>query len=99
MSERRIRRRRIVTASGYHVSLCGRAFVPPRGDTYTDDAAARPETFRFAWISGAGLLLVVLFSVYAVERPPAFPDDPRNHAPISAYERYSLSDILTAVSR
>jgi len=51
------------------------------------------------WVSGATLLLVLLFSVYAAERPPVFPDDPRNHAPISNYAHYSFADLLSAAGR
>ncbi len=97
MKLRRVRRRRIVTISGCRFSICGAALESARTSRYA--VQERRGTLGFAWLSGATLLAVLVFSVYAVERPPAFPDDPRNHAPVSAYARYSLSDVLTAVSR
>ncbi len=63
--------------------------------------ARRPDrvSHGLTWVSGATLLLVLLFSVYAAERPPVFPDDPRNHAPISNYAHYSFADLLSAAGR
>jgi len=97
MSIRKMRRRRIETTSGCRFSICGLGLDAARTSRYA--IQERRGTFGFAWLSGATLVAIVVFSVYAVERPPAFPDDPRSHAPVSAYARYSLSDVLAAVSR
>ncbi len=51
---------------------------------------------NLAWITGATLCAVLIFSVYAANRPPTFPDDPLQHAQISSLARYTFADVLSA---
>jgi hypothetical protein len=88
------RRRNVVAASGRRFSVCGtlqQAQGDPRGQRTVAPAAT---TVSFAWISGVTLLVVVALSVYAVARPPEFPDT-GNRPAISAVARYSLADFFS----
>ncbi len=81
----RATRRRIV-AQGALRQAQGDGFEGARG-------APRTTTIGFAWISGVTLFVVVCLSVYAVARPPEFPD-PGNRPAFSAVARYSLADFF-----
>jgi hypothetical protein len=56
----------------------------------------RANSVNLAWITGATLCAVLVFSVYAANRPPALPDDPLQHAQISGLARYTFADVLSA---
>jgi hypothetical protein len=76
--------------------VCGRNVARPATREPSCEGA---RNGGFAWISGATLLLMLLFSVYVVERPPVFASDLRASQPGIAGAGYSLSDALHAISR
>ncbi len=96
MSLRRTCRRRVTAPSGRSYIVCGRnvARVPLR-----EPSREGGRNGSFVWVSGATLLLMLLFSAYVVERPPVFASDLRPSQPGIAGAGYSLSDALHAISR
>jgi hypothetical protein len=85
-------RRRVVSASGRNFILCGCRRALPIVRVLEERAAAT----NLAWITGATLCAVLIFSVYAANRPPTPPDDPLQHAQLSSFARYTFADVLSA---
>jgi len=52
---------------------------------------------RAALWPGTTFILIVAFSIFALGRPSAFPDDPQRRAPIASVAHYSFADFATAV--
>jgi hypothetical protein len=87
----------VAAASGRSYSVCGRNVARPAVPATPADASQKNG--GYVWFSGATLLLMLLFSVYVVERPPVFASDLRASQPGIAGAGYSLSDALRAISR
>jgi hypothetical protein len=85
-------RRRVVSASGRNFILCGCKRALPIVRALEERAAAT----NLAWITGATLCAVLIFSVYAANRPPTPPYDPLQHAPVASFARYTFADVLAA---
>ncbi len=92
MKPRRGFRRRVVSATGRSFIVCGCRRALPIARALEEHA----NTVNLAWITGATLFAVLIFSVYAANRPPTFPDDSLQHAQISGLARYTFADVLSA---
>jgi hypothetical protein len=80
-------KRRIVTRAGRRFSVCG---LPAR-------RAPRPAAVRYGlgWATGATLSAVILYSAFAIGRPPAL--SPTMQRPeLAGAARYSLDDYVSA---
>ena len=51
---------------------------------------------RPAWLPGATMLVVVLLSALALERPPQLPDNPGERPPIAAVSHFTIDDFFAA---
>lgn len=90
----RATRRPIVTPSGRRFSLCR----VPRSLGRPLRHAVRRRTVGLAWVSGATLVLVLLFSVYAAERPPTFAEPAYRPIP-PGFAHATFADVLNAAGR
>jgi len=79
----------VAAASGRSYSVCGRNVAPPAVPATPADAPHKNG--GYVWFSGATLLLMLLFSVYVVERPPVFASDLRASQPGIAGAGYTTA--------
>ncbi len=75
-------RRRLVIRAGRRFSVCGLA-----------RAKQRVERLRYGlgWLTGATLLVAILYSAYAIERPP-IPSEGFVRPALAGAERYTFAD-------
>jgi hypothetical protein len=85
-------RQRVVSASGRNFILCGCRRALPIVRALEE----RTSALNLAWFTGAALFAVLMFSVYAANRPPTFPDIPVQSAQASSMARYTFADVLSA---
>jgi hypothetical protein len=85
-------RRRVVSATGRNFIVCGCRRALPIARALEERASAT----NLAWITGATLCAVLIFSVYAANRPPTFPEDPLQHAQISSLTSHTFAEVLSA---
>jgi hypothetical protein len=85
-------RRLVVSATGRNFILCGCRRALPRPQALEERASA----VNLAWFTGATLCAVLIFSVYAANRPPTFPDDQLQHAQISGLASHTFAEVLSA---
>jgi hypothetical protein len=80
-------KRRVVTRAGRRFSICG---LPAR-------RVVRPAAVRYGlgWATGATLVAVILYSAFAIGRPPAEAPGVQRPA-IAGVARYSLDDYVNA---
>jgi hypothetical protein len=78
-----VSKRRIVTRAGRRFSVCGLPVQRAK--------AAGPVRYGLGWATGATLLVAILYSAYAIERPPsAAPTLQR--AGIASLAHYTIDD-------
>lgn len=94
MSTPREPHRRTIVRGGRVYTICGRR---PRHAFRTHPSVGAHRIGRRAGlVPGATFVLIVLFSVFVLGRPPEFPDDPQRRAPIASYAHYSFADFAQA---
>ncbi len=56
----------------------------------------RPATARFLWMPSAAFIIVVLFSAFALVRPPQAPADVQRELPLASVAHYTAEDFFSA---
>jgi hypothetical protein len=82
------RDRRTVVRNGRHFLVCG---LRKRSAQ-----ATRARSLPNAWLPSITLLLVLIVSAIALERPPRYPDDPQRRLPIVSVARFTVEDFVAA---
>lgn len=86
--------RRSVARGARHYTICGRRAIAPKSNHAT--ARARGVHRRAGLVPGATLFLILIFSVFVLQRPPQPPDDPQKRTPIVGVAHYSFADFAAA---